>query len=546
MRRLLAAVAAAAALLALTGCESMLEREFTVSSSHAEATTTTQNAEVVRVNTVSEAMELLAQAVRAGNQELTVQLAYRGTDLDAELREAIAEYQNDPVCAYAVQLLPYRINPSLTYQEIRFDISYRRTAEQIAAIRTLRSPSRFEEELLSLLRDFAETRAYLLENYDPEVYDPDRIIRSLYESTPSVAYGMTDVSYTLVPESGPRRIMEVTVSYAEDASVLAEKARSAADRAQVLAASSRTVGDALFRGFHDTLARLAVYDGTAETAAGGVYTDSCTAYGALVQNRAGSTGYAMAYKELCDAAGLECRVVHGRLGSADRSWNMICLSDGEWYHVDVSLDDTEEGVGYRFFGLNDAQMALTHQWDAQKYPVSEGEHGRSVLPDDILLRSLSRLPGIDPLPGEEPTEPTAATEPTEPTAPTDPTQGRVEPTPGRTEPTLPVQRPTEPTVPDEPDDPTASTDPSKGSDAPTEPTDAPDEPDEPTEATEPTDPTTAVPDITLPTIEVTEATLPTLPELTMPEVTQPDPTVPDEPDPTLPTVPTQGVGGEPG
>ena len=48
MKRLLAAVTAA--LLLLTGCESMLEREYAVSSSHAEATTSTDR-KSTRLNT---------------------------------------------------------------------------------------------------------------------------------------------------------------------------------------------------------------------------------------------------------------------------------------------------------------------------------------------------------------------------------------------------------------------------------------------------------------------------------------------------------------
>ena len=521
-----AAAVLLAALLMLAGCESMLEREYAVSSQHAEATTTTQSAEVIRVTTIGEVMDILAQTVRQGTPELTVQLAYRGENLDSELKEAIAEYQNDPTCAYAVQLIPYRTNKLLTYYEIRFDISYRRTPEQIAAIRSVRTPARFEEEMASLLKDFAQTRSYLIYDYDSADYDPDRIVRAFYESTPEAAYGMTDMTFTLTPESGDRRVMEVTVSYAEDASVLAEKSRRGAELAEFIASSAHEEGDAQYLWLHDRLCRFAEYTPEAEGAPGDVYTDPYTVYGALVQYRAVSTGYAMAYKQLCDAAGLECRVVHGRLGSDDHSWNMVKLADGNWYHVDVSLDDDEEMTGYRFFGLNDIQMGITHQWDAEKYDATRGWHGRDVLPEDDELRSHSRLPIAGPLPGE-----TKTAEPV--TAPTLPS-GSGTTTAQPTQPSQPVQTAepsTADTPPPEGEEPAAA-EPSEPSEEDTTEPEEPTEPSEPQEGeTLPTDPALLPPGTLAP-----ELTLPTLPELTVPEITPPDQTEPggSVPDATVP------------
>ena len=75
-----AAAVLLAALLMLAGCESMLEREYAVSSQHPQATTTTQSAEVIRVTTIGEVMDILAQTVRQGTPELTVQLKDFVTD----------------------------------------------------------------------------------------------------------------------------------------------------------------------------------------------------------------------------------------------------------------------------------------------------------------------------------------------------------------------------------------------------------------------------------------------------------------------------------
>lgn len=406
MAALLAAVIFAAA--CMTGCESMLEREYIVTSSHAEMTEAPQDTASVRLGSIDEVMEHLSEAVRAGETELSVQLAYHGDDLEGELRDAIAEYRNDPICAYAVQLIPYRITKILTYYEIRFDISYRRTAQQIAAIREVASPEAFEQELRAMLSVFESTRAFLIPSYDPERYDFEAVFNEIYENTPAVAYGVTGVSGTLSPESGDARVMEVTVSYTAGAAALLTKSMSASSLAKVIASTADETGDALYVELHDALCRFARYDEETENAdlslTKTVYTDPYTAYGALAQNRAVSTGYAMAYKLLCDEADIPCRIVHGRLGSSDHSWNLVQLSDGNWYHVDVSLDDEEGKTGYRFFGLTDEEMSLTHQWDVTKTPVCGGTHGRDALPQDETLLNHSRYedtavnlkPGIVP------------------------------------------------------------------------------------------------------------------------------------------------------
>ncbi|MEA4824969.1 MAG: transglutaminase domain-containing protein [Clostridiaceae bacterium] len=400
MAALLVAVAVTLGLACGTGCESMLEREYIVTSSHAEVTTASQDTSSVRLGSIEEVMELLSEAVRAGTTELSVQLAYHGEDLEEELKDAIASYKNDPICAYAVQLIPYRITKILTYYEIRFDISYRRTAAQIAAIREVSSPEAFEKELHTMLSVFAQSRAFLIDRYDSETYNFDETFYGIYENTPAVAYGVTGASYTLSPESGDARVMEVTIDYAESPATLLTKSLSASSLAKVIASTAEATGDALYVELHDALCRFARYD--EETANADmsqtkvVYTDPYTAYGALAQSRAVSAGYAMAYKQLCDEAGIPCKIVHGRLGSDDHVWNLVQLSDENWYHVDVSLDDEEKQTGYRFFGLSDDEMSLTHQWDASKYPACDGENGRDMLPEDEELRSHSRYVDIVP------------------------------------------------------------------------------------------------------------------------------------------------------
>lgn len=75
---------------------------------------------------------------------------------------------------------------------------------------------------------------------------------------------------------------------------------------------------------------------------------SRSAYGALIEGRTVCSGYAMAYKALCDYLGLECYVIAGEQGGESHAWNMVRI-DGERYYVDCSFADTGGGSRYCLF-----------------------------------------------------------------------------------------------------------------------------------------------------------------------------------------------------
>ena len=88
-----------------------------------------------------------------------------------------------------------------------------------------------------------------------------------------------------------------------------------------------------------------------------------TAHAALVMGCAGGMGYALAYKALMDAAGLECQVVTSESGA----WNIARL-DGAWTHIDAYMDDAADSFG-RHFALTDGAMARDHSLKELELPA---------------------------------------------------------------------------------------------------------------------------------------------------------------------------------
>lgn len=95
---------------------------------------------------------------------------------------------------------------------------------------------------------------------------------------------------------------------------------------------------------------------------------SLTPYAALVGDRkAICQGYALAFKLLCNMAGIEC----GYAVSSNHIWNIVALGDN-YYHIDVTWDDpskvsisgtytcTSPHVAHRFFLRSDSDSTALH------------------------------------------------------------------------------------------------------------------------------------------------------------------------------------------
>lgn len=110
---------------------------------------------------------------------------------------------------------------------------------------------------------------------------------------------------------------------------------------------------------HDYLAANICYDETEVKNSG---------YDALVNNSTMCAGYAAAYQDLLQRAGIDCVQVTSQ--KMEHAWNLVCI-DGSWYHVDLTWDDpTPDSAGFvshEYFLLTDAEISAGeephYEWD---------------------------------------------------------------------------------------------------------------------------------------------------------------------------------------
>ena len=362
MNKPIPALALCAALL-LTGCSSMLEREYVSLSPHPQFPAVVDDSNAIRVETYQQLSNALWAMVKAHQETGVIRLRNytptAGSTVEDDLTRAREEvYHDDPLGNYAIDAIDTDLERIVMYYEATVTIAYRRTKEQVDAVTDVTGSGAIRTQLRSALSGFRPEVALKL-NYFSEDADYIRaLIRETYYDTPAAALGMPQVEVALYPDSGFQRIVEVTFTYPEDPAVLQAQSRALTNQADSLLLplqENNLRGDDLARALLTALTdRIAAHE---PQEAAPLSTAWC-----LMEGTGDSQGLALAYRLLCDAAGLESQVVEGSLDGAPHYWVILSAQAG-YRHVDPSLG----GDG---FLLTDQDMTdLGYEWTAADYPA---------------------------------------------------------------------------------------------------------------------------------------------------------------------------------
>ena len=190
--------------------------------------------------------------------------------------------------------------------------------------------------------------------------------------------------------------------------------------------------------FHDAITSRCAYAYDAASSYEQPLVYEC--YGALVNGYALCEGYAKAFKLLCNRAGIPCELVIGTENGQSHMWNYVQL-DGQYYHMDVTFDDTTGSYAYflkgsgSLSGYTEGGSFLSGSATGLYYPnISYSDYTGSAAPS---------APPADAPAAPAPDAP-AATDPAAPAAPDAPTSS---PTPAEPEPRQP-EPPVLPQIPE--------------------------------------------------------------------------------------------------
>lgn len=357
----------AAALCLLGGCARLLLREYAVSSPHAEQRPVGSKEDTLEARNYVDLKNALLQLVRAGSETGKIRLYDFSGEINREVSRACQEVLREPIGAWAVDYMSpeYTVLPG--YTELEISVFYQ--PGRSVNIPVLAGRAELGETLKASLRGFDTQLVVELGYYDPDSsgWSAAELPLSVYRDNAAFAVGEPAVTVALYPDSGYRRILAYSFVWPDSALALrtrvAQAERACEEIVADLPAGLTEPQTALW--LYDALMARVIYDEEAARALreGAVYHGNAgNLYGALVEETALPEGYALAYKQLCDTAGLRCAVVAGARGGDAHTWNIIRL-EGAWYHVDSAADDRGETPAHDWFLQPDEVMQETYGWN---------------------------------------------------------------------------------------------------------------------------------------------------------------------------------------
>ena len=335
------------ALALLSGCSSMLEREYVSVTAHVNQTVLADDPSILRAENYQGLVNGVLYFVSQGMESGTIRLTKYTGDPETDLAAVCAEVrEEDPLGAYALEGIEYTYSLIVSYYECSFSFSYRRTAEQLERLRTVSGSSAIREELEQALLTYQPEVALRISSYYAKEDTLRALLDEAYRELGLAALGMPQAELTLYPQEGggTQRIAELTFSYDLSQPELSRQYQANLQQAGSLTGREYTSQSDAALSFAQAMS----YDPEGPS----------STYAALWDAGADSLGVALAYQAVCRQYGLTCQVVDGTKDDQPYHWNIV-QADGVYRHVDVAAPEPAL--------LADSQME-GYEWDADSCP----------------------------------------------------------------------------------------------------------------------------------------------------------------------------------
>ena len=350
-KRFLALLCALAMLL--SGCSSLLNREYSYSAAHTEYPVNNKPA-VLQAENYQGLVNAILYFITDHRDTGIIHLTYAKEDarvasaLDAACREVRGE---DPLGAYTVEDIQYSFESFAAYCEVTVSISYAHTEEEVEAIVPLAGSSAIRQTISAAMSSFSDKCVFRVSYFIGDANSLRQLVWQTWLDTP-LALVQPEIGIALFPDSGTNRIIEISLKWPEEAQVLTE--RSAALEKQALELLERTaIVSKKFTPMSllSSLKWASIYDpeGTG------------SAYAALVEGRGNSRGFTQALRLLCQLSDLEATVAEGSFLGEKRYWLIVNTSEG-YRHLDPAQDQPDYATDGTF-------TAAGYTWDAGRYPA---------------------------------------------------------------------------------------------------------------------------------------------------------------------------------
>lgn len=354
MKRKLTALALSGAVL-LSGCKSMLERTYSSSSPHVDYSVTAEDPSILRAESYQSLVNSVLYLVGAHQSAGTIRLYNYSGNVEADLISVRTEVlEQDPLGAYALSSLDFDSTRILTYYEIKVQISYRHTQNEIDAIHPVMGQTGLRRELERMIASTASSSVMRASYYTGDAQQVTDLFWLVFYSTPAVAFNVPQITASFFPEEGPQRILQLELSWPTNSLEYRRYSRSLSD-----AADARLDPEAEYDlpGLVQVLRETLVYSPSG----------SSTALAALTGEPANDLGSLLAMEYLCIKNGIGVSAAADNAG--EEMWLIVSTPEGYRHLLPRYFipDSTEDGS---IPLLTDTELeALGYQWPTHLHPA---------------------------------------------------------------------------------------------------------------------------------------------------------------------------------
>lgn len=340
--------------LLLSGCDMWMAGSYHSVTPHQEADTTVYEG-AVELSSYTKLYQALCDMVADGIQTGVFHFAsIEENQLKTYLNMATTGVvTSDPVGAYAVDTIDWEVGTNAGRTAVSVTVHYTHSRSEILRIKQVSTMEQAYEQIHQALRDCEPNVVVLVEAY--EATDMVQKVQDFVEQNPNLCMEMPQVSPAVYPQSGSRRVVELSFAYQNSREDLRQMQTYVEPifRAANLNVSAEEGETTKFSRMYAFLMERTDYQ---------LETSITPAYSLLRHGVGDSRAFAQVYAAMCREAGLECHVVTGSRDGNPWTWNLIC-ADGVYYHVDL-LRSLSAGKLQR---LTEADMP-GYVWDYTAYP----------------------------------------------------------------------------------------------------------------------------------------------------------------------------------
>lgn len=356
-KRFVTTLLLAAAMLALSGCSSIFEREYLTVQPYEEPDNALDADDTTEIHNYAGLLRALNAMVAGYESERVLVFGDYSGIIGDDLATACWEVRsNTAIGAYCVESITYETEQVVAYCEADVTITYKRTADEVKSIYSVQTRNGIIDSVVDVLDAQRTTFAVQINTSALDESDVSALVETACLNHPMLAVNIPRVEITMYTGGTNQKIFEVTLHYSATQSEISDWRAQLDAKLQVLTASlDRKAADAALQACAVTAEACSM-----NGASGG------TAYNALVEGATDSRGLAMAYKAVCDALEIPCQVVAGRFNSAAHYWNIVQIG-GNYYHLDLA------GYSGTVWLQRDSDIWGRYWWDAESYPECKSQ-----------------------------------------------------------------------------------------------------------------------------------------------------------------------------